>query len=276
MKWYKHHTDNYRGRSIEELHFQMGHIGISCYYLITEICAEKLEKIPNKTLETSDCSFKFSQAFVRRNLRISSTKLEVFLNICSGLGLFSFEFIEKDLHINYPILLELLDSDSKKSRSRREDDAAKQRLDIDKNRIEKNRLDKDLQKEKTAVAKGPASDKSDALKLKANYLIKKYCELFKLKYSSSPEISGKDAGIAKRIASELSEEKVNLYLEAFFSMPDAWLMKAKHPLHLFETKKNEIVVFANSGKFTSQQNANSLDKSVDFQEKLKAIRSGVA
>lgn len=131
MKWFKHYSDNYRGRSIEELHFQMGHTGIACYYLLTEICAEKLEKNPDKTLEISDCKFRFSQGFVRRNLRISSAKLEVFLRICSGLGLFQHEFCEKDLEIKYPILLDLLDSDSKKSRSRREQDATKTRLDKD-------------------------------------------------------------------------------------------------------------------------------------------------
>lgn len=134
MKWFKHYSDNYRGRSIEEIYSQMGHTGISCYFILTEICTEKLEKSSTKSIDKDDCEFNFSLAFVRRNLRISSDKLKVFLNIASGLGLFQFEISEKELKIFYPILLNLLDSDSKKTRSIRDTSATETRLDKDKDK----------------------------------------------------------------------------------------------------------------------------------------------
>ncbi len=143
MKWFKHYTDNYRGRSVHSLFDDFGHIGPCCYYIILELCAEKLAKNPEKDLEVSEFYFGFSQRFLKQNLRISSTKLELFLNKSSTLGLFSFKKIENNYEIFMPILLDLLDSDFKKTRSRRESDASKTPLDIDR----EIRIDKDKDKE---------------------------------------------------------------------------------------------------------------------------------
>lgn len=102
-----------------------------------------------------------------------------------------------------------------------------------------------------------SSNNSNTQKTKS--FIASYCDRFKFRYGSAPVIQGKDAGIAKRIAQSIGEEKMELYLDAFFSMPDAWLVKTKHPLGAFETKMNEIVVFANTGNFTTQRQANQSD-----------------
>lgn len=109
---------------------------------------------------------------------------------------------------------------------------------------------------------------------KSYLFISKYCDLFKQRYFTNAEISKKESGIAKRIAEDLSEEKINLYLEAYFRMPDAWLTKIKHPLHAFESKKNEIIVFANSGKFTTQKQASEFDKTATSYSTLQQIREG--
>jgi len=89
MRWFKHFSDNYRGRSVDTFFEEMGHTGVACYFLFLEICTEKLDTNPDKTLEKPKAILNFPLAFVRRNLRISQGKLEVFLNIGQGLGLFS-------------------------------------------------------------------------------------------------------------------------------------------------------------------------------------------
>lgn len=125
-----------------------------------------------------------------------------------------------------------------------------------------------------------SSSSSDSLKnptdstKKAKAFIAGYCERFKTRYGHNPEVLGKQAGIAKRISKTLSEEKVGLYLDAFFSIPDSWLVKSKHPLELFENKFNEIVVFANSGAFTTKREANQADASVALHTQLEQIRRG--
>ncbi|OPZ23074.1 MAG: hypothetical protein BWZ03_00648 [bacterium ADurb.BinA186] len=57
-------------------------------------------------------------------------------------------------------------------------------------------------------------------------------------------------------------------------MPDAVLAKSKHPLNFFEMKLNEIVVFANSGLFTTQTQARQMDQSASTFDMLQQIREG--
>lgn len=144
MKWFKHYTDNYRGRSVHGLFDELGHIGPCSYYIILEICAEKLTKVKDKDLDESDFVFGFSSRFLRQNLRISSTKLELFLNISQTFGLFSYKKVGNNFEIKMPIMLDLLDSDFKKTRSRRESDAGETPLDIDKEQKKNKIIKKEL------------------------------------------------------------------------------------------------------------------------------------
>lgn len=116
MKWFKHFSDNHRGKSMQTLFDEMGHLGMSSWYILMEMCTEKLEKKWDKNLEDSDCLFEFHQRIVRRNLRISQTNLGRLLDICQGFGLLSFRIIGDIIEIKMPILLDLLESDQKKSR----------------------------------------------------------------------------------------------------------------------------------------------------------------
>ena len=150
MKWFKHFSDNYRGRSINLLFNEMGHTGVACYYILMELCAEKLERFPDKSLEHSDCLFNFSLRFVRQNLRVSLAKVELFLGICSGLGLLSFEISGENLKIEMPILLDLLEYDQKKSRQRRANVTPGKRTERAYNRVEYNRVEHRLTNDSVA------------------------------------------------------------------------------------------------------------------------------
>lgn len=148
MKWFKHFSDNYRGRSINHLFNEMGHTGVACYYILMELCAEKLERFPDKTLESSDCLFNFSLRFVRQNLRISLAKVQLFLGFCSELGLLSFEISGENLKIEMPILLDLLEYDQKKSRQRRACVTPKKRTERAYNRTEYNKTEQNKTKQR--------------------------------------------------------------------------------------------------------------------------------
>lgn len=99
-----------------------------------------------------------------------------------------------------------------------------------------------------------------------------YCERYKLRWGLNPPIQGKDTGIMKRLVKSFSPDKLSLYLDAYFQMPDAGIVKAKHPLNFFEMKMNEVVVFAESGQFTTTTQARQADNMATnhlLMEKLK-------
>jgi len=141
MKWFKHHSDNYRGRSINSFHREFGHSGIAWYFLLTEICAEKLEKPRDRDLAMTDCTFSFDKVFVESSLRGTFAKIRRWLDHGVTAGLWTYTETEFELSVKYPILLELLDSDNRKTRSRREKDASLSLLDKE---IE---IDKEIDKE---------------------------------------------------------------------------------------------------------------------------------
>lgn len=115
---------------------------------------------------------------------------------------------------------------------------------------------------------------SISLVTNASDFIAAYCDRFKLRWGNSPPIQGKDAGIVKRLMKTQSLEMFSTYLDAFFSMPDAYLVKAKHPLNLFEMKLNEIAVFAKSGKFTTTREAHHADNMATNAMLLKKVQNG--
>jgi len=108
----------------------------------------------------------------------------------------------------------------------------------------------------------------------AQALIAGYCERFKARWGINPEIRGKDTGIARRLSKDLNSDKLELYLDAFFHIPDAWLVKAKHPLSALETKLNEVAVFASSGKFTTNKQAHQADDMATNALLLQQVRDG--
>lgn len=107
-----------------------------------------------------------------------------------------------------------------------------------------------------------------------NEFIAGYCERWKIQHGSNPPITGKDAGIAKRVAKDWSCERASHYLDAFFSMPDSYVIRAKHPLELFEMKLKEIAAFADSGNFITRKQAVQADDMASNMILLDKVRKG--
>lgn len=140
MKWFKHFTDNHRGRSIQTLLDNHGHKGPSTYYAIKEMCAEKLEKKSDRDLLESDCEFQFPTRVVANSCRVSVATLSAILRTCNDLKLFEAEVSKKQIKIHVPMLLDLLDYDHKKTRERRVSIVSGNRLEksIEEKNIEDN------------------------------------------------------------------------------------------------------------------------------------------
>lgn len=136
MRWFKHFTDNHRGRSVQHAIDQMGHAALSIY-TIMEICAEKLDAKPDSDLAGSDCVFSFHPAHFQSVLRMKSKSARLVLGIFQESGWLKFSYSENEVRIEMPMLLDLLEYDQKKSRQRRAVIAPKKRLE--KRREEKSR-----------------------------------------------------------------------------------------------------------------------------------------
>jgi hypothetical protein len=108
-------------------------------------------------------------------------------------------------------------------------------------------------------------------------LIARYCERWKQTHGdgeASPPIVGKDAGIFARLVKSISADKLLIYLDAYFQMPDGYVIKAKHPVELFESKLKEIAAFSETKKFISQSQVRHIDSAAATGSQLKAIREG--
>jgi hypothetical protein len=144
----------HRGRSINALLDEHGHMGL-CFFLLQEMCAEKLEKPAegDPELSESDCVFNFHRRVVQQNLRLRPAAVERLLDSCQTSGLLSFVLDGNQIQISMPILLNLLDRDSKRARHTRAKNAAPNGIDIDTDKEE----DKDT--ELSAEGKKPSTPK---------------------------------------------------------------------------------------------------------------------
>jgi hypothetical protein len=144
MKFFKHFCDAHQGRSMTALMNEFGLEGYAAYFILIEMCAEKLEKPENGELTADHCNFIFNERVVREKLRMRSTKVELFLNYCSSLDLLLFTKVKDEFNFSIPNLLKYLDRDSKRARSVRA-------LSAPKIKIEDKDKDKEITSQKRAT-----------------------------------------------------------------------------------------------------------------------------
>lgn len=277
MRWFKHFTDNHRGRSVQYLMDELGHSGL-CYFIIMEMCAEKLER-PNGletdrklsgSLSDDDCEFSFHRRVVESALRLRRAAVERLLSCCQTSNLLTYSLDGELIKIKMPILLDLLDYDSKRSRTVRGGISKRSRLESEsESESEKNQkhtfAKKDIVRKKTGkLAAVPADSKAQAL-------IAHYCQCFKLLHKVNPSVSKSDSGVLINLFGEMGSEKAKDLISAYFEMPDAYVKKSKHPIKLLSYKINEVLVFAETGKFHTQTQAHQADHMASNAMLLKQI-----
>lgn len=148
------------------------------------------------------------------------------------------------------------------------------RLGVERRGVERKGEDTRKSRKPASPAEPPASAPTRIESQATSFFIARYCEIWKSRHGSSPPITGKDAGIAKRVAKGWSEERIEHFLTAYFSLPDAFVVKAKHPLELFELKLKEIAAFADSGHFVTRKAAVQADDMASNMILLEQVRRG--
>ena len=138
MQWFKHVTDNHRGQSVQGLLDAMGYFGPFFYYLMYELCAEKLDQKSKIPVTLEDCNFEFHHRIVCSASRAKLPTVRRALDAGQSCGLWTYFCDGSVIKISVPILLELLDRDMKNARKVRAKHAQDTRLDKDKE------LDKDI------------------------------------------------------------------------------------------------------------------------------------
>lgn len=138
MRWYKHFTDNHRGRTVQRLLDEVGHKGVVCYYFLMEMCAEKLEKSSGSTLSESDCTFTFNMRVIVAATRCTRATIESVLAVGATTAVWRAEANAREIVVVMPILLDLLDKDLKRARQAR--GLTAQNAPLDKNRIDKDNI----------------------------------------------------------------------------------------------------------------------------------------
>lgn len=117
MKFFKHFCDSHRGRSIQILIKKHGFAGVGRYWTFIELCAEKLEKMPDEEFSDAHCNFEFEKTFLMRALGYHNlTHTRRYLSDMQVIGLCWVSDTDVTYKCYVPKLLESLDRDSRRAR----------------------------------------------------------------------------------------------------------------------------------------------------------------
>lgn len=120
MKFFKHFTDAHRGKSLQLLMRKHGPKMVGIYWMLVEICAEKMEKETEEEFSLEHTNFEFEVGYLRNTLQAHQFKtLEMYLQCLSDVGLMSARCSEDTVSISMPKLLECLDRDTNRARPER-------------------------------------------------------------------------------------------------------------------------------------------------------------
>ena len=277
MKWFKHYSDMHKGRSINELLDRLGHTGL-CFFLLQEMCAEKMGKSSEslegcaESLEERSTTFHFHHRVVRQNLRVSGANLLRLLGVCAEVGLLTFKFSEKTVEIKMPILLNLLDRDSKKARITRAFSAQKTILDKDKDedKDEDKYKDKDGNKELLPKHK----NKIEKTNIELNRKIwESYSDAYFLRYKVLPvrnqQVNGKISQIGKRLGDEAIQ-----VIKFFVLHNDGYYLKNLHAIGLCLKDAESLRTQMVRGKSITSNDVRNFEKTQNAVSVLKAIENG--
>lgn len=266
MRWFKHYTDNHKGKSIQFLFDSFGHFGVAGYYILLEMCAEKLEQKSDDCLTEVDLLFSFHQRIVRQNLRASLTNVRRLLDQCQTFGLLTFEITSDLIEIKMPILLNLLDSDQKKPRLNRVTSANGLRLE--KNRVEKNR-------EEVEKNIPDTSKKEKLLEKENNKKIKDaYFNAFRLRYGVEPVSNATFNSQVSSLRKKLGVDDSISVVEFYLKHNDSFYLKNTHSfgycLSNAETLRTQML----RGKPITSQDVRNFEKTQNAIQLNESIKNG--
>jgi hypothetical protein len=123
VKFFKHYCDARNGITMNAIFEADGHRGVSCYWMLVEMCAERMNKKRDEEWSEDDCVFKIHDRELRSNLRVTRTTAASILRLYGTMAALRAELIGSVWHIEFPKLLEILNRDAKRTRPGRATDA---------------------------------------------------------------------------------------------------------------------------------------------------------
>lgn len=154
---------------------------------------------------------------------------------------------------------------------------------LDQTRLEETRRDETREEESPSLTLGTNTGakkkkpKSPSLTLganNANAFVARYCENFKLRYGVNPVITGRDAGICKRLTKSLSDERLETLIATYFKMNESWFLQKRHDLSTFENNLNAVVKFANDGESLNRIEMQNREKENYWAAQAQKIEKG--
>ncbi len=112
MRWFKHMADASEGNSLTQIFEDFRHEGLAVYWLLVELLASKYTVEHAK--ENGE-KFEFHEKILRKKLRISSSKLQLYLVNFQHLCLLNYNKSEKLYYIEMPKLRSIRDEHTTKS-----------------------------------------------------------------------------------------------------------------------------------------------------------------
>lgn len=269
MIWFKHFSDNHRGRSMQYLMDEMGHLGPASYYFLIEMCVEKLIQKPDRNLEEADCSFQFHQRIVRQTLRISPTNLRRLLCILQEVGLISYEFSGNTLQIKMPILLDLLHYDNKKTGKRR----VSVRIENggDKSIVDKSKEDKSILIPKPVLVPELVREKANT---ELNRKIwESYRAAYSARYGVEPVRNGSVNAKISQIGKRLGEDAIEI-VKFYVAHNDSFFIKSAHAIGLALSNAESLATQWKTGKQITQNEIRRFEKASVFEKMAKDAEVG--
>lgn len=275
MKWFKHFSDNHRGRSIQYLMDQLGHKGLT-YYLLLEMCAEKLDKTKGEVVTETDCTFYFHPRVVQSSLRLSAAGVSSLLSAGAEVKLFSYEINSNEIKIMMPMLLDLLEKNLKKRTPRSLKESSKSPSDKDKDK------DKDVEYIKiNTIAASQISTEVEIMEPKKKALTSEqkdlnkriwesYRDAYLLRWKQEPIRNATVNGQISMLRSRLGEDAVKVVSFYVMSNNSFYIGKC-HPIGLCLNDAEGLRTQMLNGKAITTTMVRQFEKQNQMKESFEAI-----
>lgn len=104
--------------------------------------------------------------------------------------------------------------------------------------------------------------------------IAKFNALWTERHNGRYPTGGKDVGLIKGFVKSLGEHRTIELFEAYFKMPDAWVVGQKHDVTTLNSNLAKVAAFADTGEFTTQTQVRQMDRTAAAASQLERIRRG--
>ena len=242
---------------------EFGHMGYAAWFILLEMCAEKMQKNHDEMYSEVHCKFTFSERIVRQKLRISRTKVQNILNKCSEYSLLSYDFVGEEFNFYIPKLLESLDRDQRRARQVRDTAATEVRLEV------KKKEGKNIRRKNTCKLHASARTDDDL----GSRIFKSYREAYFERYKVEPKRNAKVNKQCKDLGARLGEDALEV-AKFFLKHNDGFYIRTQHPVGSLLRDAEGLYTQWQRGQSVTGHQVRAFEKQSGNMELLEKVRKG--